>query len=453
MRTNTHSTGQEYRPADGRAPGPRGFGVWRALLEFKRKKVAFLEDAARQYGPVAAIHCFGFKAYLVTRPDLIDQVLAQRRDNYLKSRGTKRARLFFGNPMQTNNGETARHQRQMMGGLFRQERIRLFADTMAGQTQALLARWSPGQTRNISQDILALTLDIALRLHFGALDESLAAKIRQPFLAAIGLLDDFLAPPLWLPTPANRRFSQAMAELDAEVYGLIAAARRDGTEGRRDLLAGLVSAKDSQGKGFSDKQIRDELVSMLSAGYFPTATAIIQTLRLLAAHPDVDAQLALELSDVLQGKPPTADDLSQLPYTGKVVKESLRLCPPAGGMVRIVEQDDWLDGWKIPAGATVFISQWVMHHSPDYFDDAGQFKPERWTPELAASLPNFVYFPFGWGSRACIGQVWGLMEIQLILALILQRFRLASPQPSPGGGVTIDSIQAQGGLSLVAQAR
>jgi cytochrome P450 len=453
MDTNIPVSDRRPRPADGRAPGPKGLGVLRAFLEFKRKGVEFLEQGARQYGPVAGLHFFGFKVYLVTRHDLIDHILVRHRDNYLKSAGTARAKLFFGHSMQTKNGEPARQQRQLMGGLFRPERIRLFGETMAEKAQAMAEGWRDGETRNISQDVLALTLDIAIALHFGELDGPTAARIRESFLAAIGLLDDFLALPVWVPTPGSRRFLQAMAALDAEVYALIAACREGGGEARRDLLAGLVSLKDGAGQGLSDKQIRDELVSMMAAGYFPTAVAVIQTLRLLAAHPDVDARMAQELATVLGGKRPAADDLGRLPYTGMVVKESLRLCPPAGGMVRIVDQEDWLDGWRIPAKSMVFISQWVMHHSPEYFDEPGAFRPERWTSELSSSLPNFVYFPFGWGSRACIGQVWGLTEVQLILATVLQRFKLVPPGGGQGGGVTIDSIQERGGLRLTPQAR
>lgn len=452
MSTDIPVSKQTQRPAAARVPGPKGVDILRALLEFKRKGVAFLEDAARKYGPVCGLQLPGLKVFLVSRPDLIDYMLVQNRDNYLKWPGTVRAKMFFGSPMQTNNGELAKRQRQTMSSLFRPERVRLFGGTMVESTARRLADWRLDETRHISQDMENLTLDIAMRLLFGDAAGPALDKIRRVFLESIGMLDDFLKPPLWLPTAGNRRFSAVMAELDAEVYALIKARREQASGEMNDLLSGLLSLRDTEGRGLPDKQIRDELVSILSAGYFPTATALTQTLRLLAAHPEVDAQLAGELREVLGDRPPVVDDLGNLPYLGKVVKESLRLCPPAGGMVRVVAQEDRIDGWRIPANSGVFVSQWIMHHSPDYFAEPERFMPERWTPEFASSLPDFVYFPFGWGSRACIGQVWGLMEIQLILAKVLQRFKLVA-SGAASGSVTIDDIHRQGGLHMQVQAR
>ena len=452
MSTNIPVSNQSQRPADARVPGPKGLDVLRVLLEFRRKGVVFLVEAARKYGPVVGLKLPGLKVFLVSRPDLIDYMLVQNRDNYLKWPGTVRARFFFGSPMQTNNGELARRQRQTMSSLFRPERVRLFGETMTSNTERRLANWCLGETRNISQDMQDLTMDIAMQLHFGDEEEPALDKIRRAFLEAIGLLDDFLKPPLWLPTAGNRRFSAVMAELDVTIGTLIKARREQGGKETNDLLSGLLSLRDTEGHGLPDKQIRDELLSMLSAGYFPTATALTQTLRLLATHPEVDAQLAGELREVLGNRPPVADDLGNLPYLGKVVKESLRICPPAGGMVRIVAQEDCIDGWRIPPNSMVFVSQWVMQHSPEYFADPERFMPERWTPEFSSSLPDFVYFPFGWGSRACIGQVWGLMEIQLILIKVLQRFKLVAPSAA-SGSVTIDDIHRQGGLNMDVQAR
>jgi len=449
---NTPILNQSQKPADRRVPGPKGLDVLRALLEYRLKGVVFLEEATRKYGPVVGMRLPRVSVFVVSRPDLIEYILVQNRDNYLKWPGTVRARMFFGSPMQTNNGELARRQRQTMSSLFRPERVRSFGETMADCTERSLAGWHHGETRNTNQDMQDLTMDIAMRLHFGAVEEPALDKIRGNFLEAIGLLNDFLKPPLWFPTPGNRRFFALMAELDAGIGALVKARREQRGEGVSDLLSGLVSLRDGDGQALPDKQIRDELISMLSAGYFPTATALTQTLRLLAAHPDVDAQLAGELREVLGDRPPVVDDLNNLPYLGKVVKESLRLCPPAGGMVRIVAQEDRIDGWRIPANSKVFVSQWVMHHSPDYFADPERFLPERWTPEFSSSLPDFVYFPFGWGSRACIGQVWGLMEIQLILAKVLQRFKLVAPSAA-SGSLTIDDIHRQGGLLMNVQAR
>jgi cytochrome P450 len=430
------STTSKQRPANGLPDGPKGWAGLKAILEFQRRGLVFLEEMARKYGPVAALHFLHIRVYLISNPDLIAEILVNQRDNFLKANNTERGQLFFGNPMQTNSGDQAKRQRQMMTSLFRQERIRLFGSKIAAQTSAMLDKWQAGETRNISQEISTLALNISIELHFGTPSEDAIKRIREPLLTALELVEDFLAPPLWMPTSRNSRFSASMAALDKEVYALINDFRANRNTDRVDLLAGLVGIKDESGQGFSDQQIRDELVSMLSAGYVPTALSVNQTLRLLADHPEVDAQAGQELKAVLGQGLATADNLAQLPYLNKVTKESLRLRPPAGVMLRIGTEDGWVDGWRIPAKTKVFLSQWVMQHLPEYFDQPDKFIPERWTPELTSSLPNFVYFPFGWGSRACMGQIWGMMEIQLILALILQRFRLVQPNAGKNGDVS-----------------
>jgi cytochrome P450 len=428
---NTTPTISKPRSANGRPDGPSGWAALKAIQEFKRRGLHFLLEISQQYGPIAALSLFHLRYYLVSDPDLIAEILVAQRENFPKSKGTTRARVFFGNAMQINSGDLAKRQRQMMTGLFRQERIRLFGSKIAAQTSAMLDKWRPGEVRNITQDIWALSLDISIELTFGTPSEAAIKRIREPFLTSIALVEDVLTTPLWIPTARNRRFTNAMAAFDKEVYELINACRQGG-EDRNDLLAGLVSLNDDTGQGLSTKQIRDELISMLAASYSPTAISLNQTFRLLAENPEVDVQIAQELLG-MQGVLPTADNLTQLPYILKVTKESLRLCPPAGAMVRIGIEDSWVDGWRIPAKTRVFVSQWVMQHSPKYFTDPERFKPERWTSELTSSLPNYVYFPFGWGSRACLGQVWGMMELQLILSLILQRFRLTSPSTGTAG--------------------
>jgi cytochrome P450 len=255
------------------------------------------------------------------------------------------------------------------------------------------------------------------------------SDLMEQFSRMLGLSARF-QPPVWVPTPANRRLRASTRKVDTVILGVIEARRRSGAEAN-DLLSLLVRARDEDGGGMSDAQVRDEAMTLFLAGHETTALALTYALYLLALDPERQARLAEELARVLGGRLPALADLERLPYTEAVIFESMRIYPPAWGIGRQAITDVEIGGWRYPRGAEFVISPWVVHRDPRTFHDPEVFRPERWEDDLAHRLPRFAYFPFGGGPRVCIGNRFAMMEAKLVLAVAVQRFRFeAVPETS-----------------------
>lgn len=241
----------------------------------------------------------------------------------------------------------------------------------------------------------------------------------------------------WFPRPENIRYRNAISAMDDTIYEIIRQ-RRESGEDPGDLLSMMMAARDEDdGSGMSDQQLRDEIATLMLAGHETTANALSWTWMLLAQNPDAEVKLHEELQQVLQGRSPTIEDLPQLRYASAVITESMRLYPPVSLVGREAVEDVEVGDYFIPEGCVVMLSQWVMHHSPKYFDAADAFQPERWLGDLEKQLPRGVYFPFGDGPRICIGKGFALMEAVLILATVAQQYQMKLvpehkiiPQPS-----------------------
>jgi cytochrome P450 len=306
--------------------------------------------------------------------------------------------------------------------------VAAYGDTMRAFTEERLTHWKDGDTLDIHIEMMALTQAIVARTLFGA---NVADDSERVGDAQHLLMSDFytrmrgaIPLPLWLPTPANLAARRAIQELDAVVYRIIRSRRRTG-EDCGDVLSMLLQAQDADdGSRMTDRQVRDEVMTLFLAGHETTAVALSWTWYLLAQNPEADTLLADELRSVLNGHPPTGADVSRLRYTEMVVKESMRLYPPAYGLSRRSLCPSEIGRYPIGAGVTIVMPTWVVQRDRRWFDQPELFLPQRWSDDFVQKLPRFAYTPFGGGPRQCIGNTFAMMEAVLLLAIIGQRFRL-----------------------------
>jgi cytochrome P450 len=408
-------------------PGPRGYPLLGNFLPLLREPFDFPIRCAREYGDVVRLRLGPLVFYLLSHPDAIEQVLRRDHRNFIKDKGTRSLTGILGEGLLTSEGDVWRRQRRLAQPAFQLDQIQKYADVMVAATERLLQDWRPGQTRDIHTDMARLTMEIVAQTLLGASMVGQADRVGRAMQAVMehfaGLAG--LLPWLdWLPTPGNWRYRRACRDLNAIIYETIARRRADGPTGD-DLLSRLLSARDADGSQMSDRQLRDEMVTLFLAGHETTAIALSFCFYLLARHPDAMTRLAAELDEVLQGRPPTAVDVPRLRYTEWVVKEAMRLYPPAPSIGREALQDCEIAGYHVPRGTQIALIQWVVHRDPRWFDDPEAFRPERWDNDLARRLPRCAYFPFGDGPRICIGNQFAMLEAILILATVAQRYRLA----------------------------
>jgi cytochrome P450 len=398
--------------------GPRWTQLFSVLNGWRKDQLAAFEQLARRHGDIVHIRLPTGRVYLLNHPDYLRHVLVTNRDNYLKPDVGRNVQRFFGSSMQLKNGDEARRLRRALNPVFLQSLTRDYCGVVVQATRAEASLWSTGPRPTLQHDLMELALTIAVQIHFGTQPGADTAGLAGLFREAQGYLSGVL-PPDWLPLPANRRYHATVDALNREVYGRIARRRASGPTGP-DLLSRFVSLPAE----LSDLEIRNELLSMMSAGHTSIGIALNQMMRQLASHPEVDDTLRDEISRVLQGRAATYQDLANLPYSEQVVKESLRLAPPAGVTTRLVRAEDEIGGWRVRGGSRVFSSAWVTQRDPRWFDEPLRFKPERWTAEFERTLPSGAYFPFGLGPRACIAGGLSTGILRLVLVTLTQQYRL-----------------------------
>jgi cytochrome P450 len=297
---------------------------------------------------------------------------------------------------------------------------------MVEYTQRLLAGWKSGEERDAHQEMMRLTLQIVSKTLFDADVERDAGEVGKSMELLLEIGANFrrtIFIPNWLPTPANLRVKREVAQIERILYRIIAERRASGRDAG-DLLSMLLHAQDEDGSKMTDRQLRDETITLFLAGHETTASTLSWTWWLLSQNPAVEAKLHAELDVVLGDRAPALDDLPKLVYTGHVITESLRLYPAAWGMARLAVEDHEIAGYPVKKGMGVAMAQWVVHRDPRWYDAPEEFRPERWENDLMKRLPKFAYFPFGGGPRQCIGNAFALMEATLILATIARKFRL-----------------------------
>jgi cytochrome P450 len=409
-------------------------------------------DAADRYGDLVHMKAGPYHGYLLSDPADIRHVLQDNARNYHKSPLYDRIRDGLGNGLLTSEDSFWLRQRRLAQPAFHRQRLLAMTDAMVDCTGRMLERWeriaAAGETIDVVAEMMALTQAIIVRTMFST-DLGATADIVNRTWPIINrrIGETFWATKLEtkLPLPANRRFQRALRELDDVVYRIIAERRRQGRD-EADLLSMFLSARDEEtGAGMTDRQLRDEVMTMLLAGHETTSLALAWTYYLLSRHPDVEEGIAGEVQRVIGSGRPAFAHLDRLVCTRRAIEESLRLYPPAWGFSRRAQADDEIGGYRVAAGSLVFLIPFVVHRRPALWPDPERFDPERFAPEREAERPRFAYIPFGGGPRGCIGSQFAMVEAQLIVAAIAQRFRIelvpgqeirAEPlitlRPSPG---------------------
>ena len=407
-------------------PGPRERIPGSTVVAFYRDPLKSLTGMAAEYGDVARFRWGPRYEYLLNHPELVEQVLVTDQRSFMKGQALQETKRVLGQGLLTSEGAFHLQQRRLMQPLFHRRRIVEYGDAMVECAERLLLRWRDGETRDVHEEMTRLTLDVVARTLFASEVGAEATEIGAALGDAMESLQRFMLPFYGalehLPLPTVRRLHAARRRLDATIYRLIAERRAD--PGGRDLLSLLLETRDEGGRPMTDEQVHDEAMTIFLAGHETTAVALTWTWMLLARHPEVERRLHGELDEELDGRAPAVADLPRLEYTRRVLKESMRLYPPAWLIGRRALADVELGGYVVPAGSVVLLSPWVTHRDSRFFEEPLRFDPERWTTQAEAARPPFSYFPFGGGVRRCIGEPFALMEAKLLLAAIARRWRL-----------------------------
>jgi cytochrome P450 len=461
MTTLTYPTRPTSPPSAETVRGPAGKPLLGNTLQFQRDPLGFLQRMAADYGDVARYRLGNVTFHQVNHPDGAQRILQDNHHNYIKGELFDILRQFAGNGLFTSEGELWLRQRRLMQPAFHRRRIACFGEIMTGRTLDMLACWErrpdPGQPRDIAEEMTGLTMAVIAETMFSAHVEQDVQRVSQAIdvlLAEINFRFQVpFYPSLRWPTLRNRRSLAAMRTVDAVVQGMIDQRRRSG-EDRDDLLAMLMEATDEEtGQGMSDKQLRDEVVTIFVAGHETTAVALTWAFGLLAQHPDAEARLHAEVDAVLAGRPPAVADVPNLRYTRMVIDETLRLYPPAWITNREAVADDVVCGYRIPAGAVVAISPYVLHRLPAWWRDPERFDSERFAADAPHERPRFAYMPFGGGPHQCIGNSFALLEATLILAAVAQRFHLRLPAGAVVTPKPQSTLRPAGGMPMLLEAR
>lgn len=460
------------RPA-GAAPATREFGP-ALLAALRRDPLALFTRLRAEHGPIVRLRTVRLPLYLVSDPAAIQDALTMTHRAYAKGlpgrdpagAGEQPLARVLGRGLLTSTAELHRRQRRLIQPMFHHQRIAGYADIVSELAAATGASWRDGQRRDLHRDMSDLTLAIIARTVFDvdldtvevdtirrALEVNLATA-RRAGLPGARLLDR-------LPLPSTRRWRAALGDLDAVVYRLVAQRRAAGLTGH-DLLSLLMSARDADtGEPMPDDLVRDEALTILLAGHETTANALAWSLHLLGADPRAQTRLGAELEAVLGERTATMADLPRLPYTKAVFCESMRLYPPAWVMARRLTADRDVCGYRLPAGAVLLLSPWVVHRDPTWWPEPTRFRPERWLPDAeadagdgvgAGARPRYAYFPFGGGSRQCIGNAFAEMEGVLTLAMLCRRWRVSPASAAPVVPAPSVTLRPRHGLEMTVHA-
>lgn len=424
------------RPPSRTLPGPRGHWLLGSLPDLRRNMLGFFEQCKREHGDAAYFRVGTRRSMLLSHPDDIERVLVTENKRFQKNFALQFfMRPLLGRGLLLNEGDAWLRQRRLIQPAFSRQHITSYTTSMVDLTERMLGTWQDGQPVDIHREMMQLTMaiagktlmDVEVGERFDEISsclEDINRDFRRRFAFPIPL-------PHWLPTPGNLRMWSSIRRLDAAIFQMIDERRAAGSRGD-DFLSILIDARDEEnGQGLNDRQLRDEVVTMFLAGHETTANALTWTFQLLAENPTWQAKVAEEASTVLGKNPATMLDLPKLALCERVVREGMRLYPPAYIMGRRSDDDCTIGKHFIPRRTNVLMSQWLVHRDERWYDDPLRFNPDRWDAKTIANLPKYAYFPFGGGPRGCIGREFAMVEAVLLLSTIARKFEVSLVDRSP----------------------
>ena len=453
-------------------PGLRHNLVWYAFRKFRpADPIGLFQYLAREHGDIVHYKIGPEHILFLNRADYIRQVLVVQNDNFTKERTVQRTKMLLGEGMITSEGSEHRAQRQTAQPAFHRQRVVAYAKTMVDETISLRESWTGGKPLDVSTEMMHLTLRIVARTLFNTELGGEVHELGEAINTIMRLYNYLVALPavevlIHMRVPGLGRFAGAKRDLDTIVYRMIDEHRRKGISmDSGDLLDMMLRASESSSDASSpmstrglhaakaDELLRDQVITIFLAGYETVASALTWTWYLLSQNPEAERQMHQEIDAVLAGRAPTADDVPNLKFVEMVFAESMRLYPPAWAMGRRAREDFSLGPYRMPAGTTVLISQFIAHRDSRNFANPLSFTPERFAPAGKATFPKFSYFPFGAGFRQCIGEALAWTEGILVLATIAQKWRL---RLAPGHRAEVQpliTLRAKYGMPMLTEER
>jgi cytochrome P450 len=439
-------------------PYLQGMPVLGHLLDFRNDRLNLLLRISRQLGDIGGVKLGSTSLVLMSSAEYVGSVMVDHASSVERSRRLRKLQSpFIGKGLLTSDNESHKLQRKLVAPAFHHSRIATYGQVMGDVAERIQSDWTHGATIDLSHEMMRLALAIIGRALLDADLLNEAKEVGEAFSTAnrcfIESSTALMQPPIDWPTPRNRRYLRAISRLDTLVHRLIEDRRRS-AEHRNDLLSMLLTAQNEDyPSGLSITEVRDHVMTFLLAGHETTAATLTWTWYLLLQHPDIYARMQAEVDSILAGRTPTIADMPQLPYVKQVLKESLRLYPPAYLIIRRVIHPITLDRYTLTPTMNVGISPYVLHRRPNYFPDPERFDPDRFMTEDQGKRPRYAYLPFGAGPHTCIGQHFAMMEAQLTLATLAQRvtFELVPGQhvePEP-----LVTLQPNGPVKVVVRRR
>lgn len=410
-------------------PGPKGNFLFGDVVAVRKDVLTYFKNNVKEYPGISRVRLGNYYYVHVSEPAYIEHVFLNADKRYIKGRDNRNLKFLLGNGLLTNDGDFWLKQRRLMQPIFHKQRLQGFVATMAECARKLADDWEQNirvQVTDMHSEMMKLTLEIVSRTlmsttvsgDFKQVSEAVTTVMQGMF----GRTQSILRMPYWMPTPRHVKVHQHRKLLDDLISGIINQ-RRNSNGQFDDLLTMLMEVEDADtAERMTNAQLRDEVITIYLAGHETTANALTFALYLLAQHPEVKARIAEEAATLLNSEEINYDNVSHLQYTMRVIKETMRLYPPAWGILRQVGEDDVIDGWLLKKGDTVVLSPYAVHRLEKYWGEPERFDPNRFLPERMKDKPKYSYFPFGGGQRLCIGNNFALMEMQVVLAILCSRF-------------------------------